>query len=530
MSNVVTIRINMPQREWEELRNSEPHSGRCNYENTSDRYDWFKAISVDISGSAFPRGHIFTSVAIRKRSYCGSFSTSKPALKLHFSKYNSSNKNAIEDLIGTQYITLNNCVQDPSYIRQPLGYLLFKQVGLPYSRCNFARVYINNTYYGVYLNTEPIKKYYLQNNFNGNGKGNLYKINRGEDFLRSIMAADRASFKGFSDYSDKSDLKLAIMEISDKGLAGMARVIDIDQFIRFFAMEALLKHCDGYTVNLSNAFIYNDVVAIAIPTVANIKFKFIPWDLDRILDKNIKFKLSDNSIPGRLVLNDANSLAKLKTEIRNYVNTVFNRDNFNKVLSPYIDLMQNILTSAGITELAPEIEIVREQLKLVKSGGFQLIGECPSDSVFLLDRATGDCIHANNAEFVGTAERYQEVYHYAPTTSAVDMWHISPSDQLGTYKIKNREYGTYLYCSTTKYAPDGNLNVYSFRYDQNGGNNFYIEPVECTDQRKVSGYFRLRSARTSRYVYFSEVDSSPGGRKKVSQIADPSKAAVLYLF
>ena len=66
--------------------------------------------------------------------------------------------------------------------------------------------------YGVYLNTEPIKKYYLQNNFNGNGKGNLYKINPGEDFFRYITSSDRTSFKGFSDYSYKRDLKLAIME------------------------------------------------------------------------------------------------------------------------------------------------------------------------------------------------------------------------------------------------------------------------------------------------------------------------------
>ena len=148
--NVVTIQITMPESDWEKLRNAESYSGRCNYESTGSRYDWFKAMSVDISGSAFPlRGHTFASVAIRKRSYCGSFSTSKPALKLHFSKYNPSNKNMIEDLIGTQYITLNNCVQDPSYIRQPLGYLLLKQAGLPYSRCNFAKVLVKNIYYGV---------------------------------------------------------------------------------------------------------------------------------------------------------------------------------------------------------------------------------------------------------------------------------------------------------------------------------------------------------------------------------------------
>ena len=287
-------------------------------------------------------------------------------MKLHFSKYISSNEDAIEDLIGTQYITLNNCVQDPSYIRQPLGYFLFKQANLPYSRCNFARVNVNNSYYGVYLNIEPIKKSYLKNNFNGNEKGNLYEIEEGEDSTPSIMAADRIGFEGFSKYSNKSDLKLATTEISNNGLAGMAEVIDTNQFLRYFAMEILLKHWDGYTGKLNNTYIYNDVEAVETPAVANVKFKFIPWGLDRILQETVEFRLDDASLLGKLVLNDANSLAKLKTEIRNYANTIFDRDNYNNVLSPYIDQIQNVLTSAGLTELTSQIEVVREQLKLVK--------------------------------------------------------------------------------------------------------------------------------------------------------------------
>jgi spore coat protein CotH len=363
----------MPQSDWEALRNAEPHGGICNHAYTDDRYDWFKTTSVEISGSAFPKGgvHRFASVKIAKKSYCGSFSKSKPALKLKF----SSNEKEIEDLIGTQYITLNNCIQDPSYIRQPLGYFLFKQAGLPNSRCNFARVYVNDTDYGVYLNIEPIKKRYIQNNFNDKDKGNLYEIEEGEDFNQSIMAADRISFEGFSKYSDKKDLELAIREISDNNLAGMEKVIDANQFLRFFAMEVLLKHWDGYTNKLNNTYIYNDIEAVENPTVADVKFKFIPWGLDRILQETENFQLYDASVVGKLVLNDANSLTKLKTEIRNYASTIFDRDNYNNVLNPYIDQMQNILTGLGLTELTSQIEIVKEQLKLVKSGGFQLIGE-----------------------------------------------------------------------------------------------------------------------------------------------------------
>ena len=54
----------------------------------------------------------------------------------------------IEALIGSRYLTLNNTIQDRSYIRQPLGYKLLAMAGLPNSRCNFARVFVNGTLIG----------------------------------------------------------------------------------------------------------------------------------------------------------------------------------------------------------------------------------------------------------------------------------------------------------------------------------------------------------------------------------------------
>jgi hypothetical protein len=463
INNVVTIRISMPDNDWSSLKNAEPHGGICNFSYNGDRFDWYKTTSVKISGTVFPGGgsNDFSAVGISKKSYCGSFSKTKPCLKLNFSKYKSSNEDAIENLIGTQYITLNNCVQDPSYIRQPLGYALFKQAGLPYSRCNFAHAYVNNNDMGIYVNVEPIKKRFLQHNFNDNDKGNLYEIEVGEDFDQATMNSDRISFEGFSDYSDKKDLKLATQEIKNKGLAGMAQVIDVNQFIRFFAMEILLKHGDGYTDNRNNTYIYNDVKAVSNPTVSNVKFKFIPWGIDQILGEGTKFQIDDDSVLGSLVRGDGSSLQQLKNEMRNYANTIFDRENYENILTPYIEKMESILKGAGIPGISSNIEIVRKQLKLVKSGAFQLLGEYPTDSAFLLDKASVECIHASGTEPVGSGF---EVYHQTPTTSQSDRWYVSPSaTHAGTYKVINRLYGTYLHSSATLFTPGGNLNVYHMK-------------------------------------------------------------------
>ena len=74
----------------------------------------------------------------------------------------------IEALIGSRYVTLNNSIQDKSYIKQTLGYRMLDMADLPNSRCNYARVFVNGMLIGqgvggvnspgIYVNAEPIMK------------------------------------------------------------------------------------------------------------------------------------------------------------------------------------------------------------------------------------------------------------------------------------------------------------------------------------------------------------------------------------
>lgn len=517
----------MPQVAWDTLRNATPHGGICVFPFTGDRYDWFNATSVEVSGTAFPGGgtHIFHSVGIKKRSFCGSFSTSKPALALNFSKFNAANESVIENLIGTKYITLNNSIQDPSFIRQTLGFELFRQAGLPYSRCNYAHVKVNGASIGFYVNIEPIKSRHIEHNFNNNDAGNIYEIEAGEDFTQPTMNADRISFEGLSNFTDKKDLKLATQTLANTGVAGLASVIDVPQFARYFAMEALLKHWDGYTRNLNNTYIYNDVAAVANPGTANVNFKFIPWGLDQILQENNTFTLSPGSVLGNMVLNDGNLLIRLNTEIRSYANSIFDRDNYTNVLLPFIAKMQQILLTAGVASVPPHIATVRAQLKLVKSGGFQLIGEFPLNSCHLLDKATDECAHASHIEPVD--EGY-ESYHHVPAGALSDRWYIVRSHSRPAYKIVDRQYGTYLHASGTKFTNAGHLNVYCYRFHPHDGNYFAIELVGSPDPRTVTGYFKIKSTRTGNYLHYSATDLTPLGRKRIYQSA--TNATTLYLF
>jgi hypothetical protein len=195
MDNVVTISIEMDESSWNTLRNAEPHGGRCAHGFTGDRYDWVNVPRVDISGSSFPDGptHSFFTVGLKKRSYCGSFSRRKPSLAVNLGKFNVANTAAAESLIGTAYITLNNSKQDGSFIRQAVGYELFKLAGLPYSRCNFAHVLVNGAKVGFYVSAEPLKEGYVRHNFQ-NDAGNLYELELGEDLIEDMIVSDRINF------------------------------------------------------------------------------------------------------------------------------------------------------------------------------------------------------------------------------------------------------------------------------------------------------------------------------------------------
>lgn len=523
VDNVLTVRITMAPADWAALKDAEPRGGFCNFAFTGERFDWFHATSVELSGTAFPAGgpHTFTDVGISKKSFCGSFSKTKPSLRLNFSRF-TDHEDAIEALIGTQYVTLHNSVQDASYIRQPLGYELFRVAGMPYSRCNIARVIVNGEEQGAYVNCEPVRKRHIQNTF-GNDEGNLYEIEAGEDLTEAMVTAGRLTHQGFSDVEDGSDLLLAAQRIA-AGPAAAAEVVYLPSFQRFYAMETLLKHWDGYTGNANNAYVYNDVVPIPNPDVAHVHLKFIPWGLDQILQPTTAFNLDDDCVLARLVRQDPTLLAGVRAQITDLLHTVFSRDSIETVVLPYIARLEAALATAGATVPASEIETVRDQVRLIRSGGL-LLTDIPSDrAMALLERGSLQCAHASQSETIG---QHQEVYHHALTSSRSDRWFIRG---LATgSELVNEKFGTFLHASTQILTAGGNPNVYAFRFTPSDGNAFVITPQDVESPFKLSGYLTLRAVQSGMFVRFSTTDLTGAGNPQV-HLAPPDQATRLRLY
>jgi hypothetical protein len=530
LDNVLTVNITMPPSDWDNLRKEEPQGGRCGFDFVgSGRYSWGKATSVEISGTRFPARTTFNDVGIKKKSFCGSIDDRKPCLQLDFGKVSDANVPLITGLIGSRYLTLNNSIQDPSYIRQVLGYRLLGMAGLPHSRCNFARVSVNGKLVGqgypgvnspgMFVNAEPIMKRYIERNFNGNMDGNLYELEHRDDFTDG-----RVKFIGvesLSKFEDMADLKFADAQIAAHGLAGANQMLDLDQFVKLYAMEFYLKHWDGYAGNQNNTYIYNDVDAVAAPGVDNVKFKLVPWGIDQIFQPDRPFKLGDDGLIARLVRGDAGRRKQLFDQIRTYRSTIFGRDNQQKVLKPMIDQMQALLVGFGVQDAVSEIATVRQQVRLAESAGYLASGlPGPNDPVYVLKRDTSECLHASNTEGIPpetVPPVIFEVYHQPlyDNNDKADLWVFN---DLGSGKsITNQAYNRVLHASDSLVTPLGNRYLYTCAPDnRDHAEEFTIVPFDSPNEFELTGYFRIQSVRTKLGATYG-TDPTPGGRLRVHQ-------------
>ncbi|KAF7506074.1 hypothetical protein GJ744_012225 [Endocarpon pusillum] len=398
IDNLVSIEIEIDSAKWNDLvlKASPRELGAPNSDGPQKRYDWVETTSVTISGTKFPKKSTFTQVAIIKKSFYGSLSFTKPSFKLDFTRLNKANEDEIKSLIGTDRLVLNNCKQDPGYVRQPLGNELLRQADLPSFRCNFATVRVNGQFWGgkdeitrngkvkttflpadgVYVNIEAFKKKFIQNQFKSD-KGNAYEIDFSMDFDPDRVAEGYMSFEGFSEHKDRKDLLRAAREIKDHGLAGAKKVIAWDQYIRFFAMEALLQHWDGYNHSMNNAFIYNDQKAKADPDIEKneIKFSFIPTGLDQILQYDQEILFSGwKSVLANLTIADKEANAQLNDEVRKLAEKIFGAKNLADSIYPYLDKETDVLRSAKASFKQDDVDAMKKRLSNMQSWAYAKVG------------------------------------------------------------------------------------------------------------------------------------------------------------
>ncbi len=363
IDNLVTVNITMDPQQWNGLLADQPKGGVCNFnydeEKEGPRYQWRTAQSMTISGTQAPTQTLTVSnIEIRKKSFCGSFSTTKPSLKI---KMKGDASKAAKKAIGVDNLIFNNSQQDGDYIRQCSGYFINALAGLPHPLCNVAKVMVNGQPVGnsVFINLEAFKKPYVKRNFDGNTKGNLYELIAGQDLVPTTDT-DFFGFKGYSSDSSRRDLERVIAVLAMGDIGALGQLVDLEQFTRFWAMEILQREGDGYTSNTNNTYVYNDLdLTIPINQQENrVNLKFAMWGNDQIL-KDSGLGIYHKGKVAAVLYNDPASLAKLKARLLSYAQDLFAQDSLKVKVFPYMDrlaaqfntLQAGLVTPAAVSQI-----------------------------------------------------------------------------------------------------------------------------------------------------------------------------------
>jgi hypothetical protein len=190
----------------------------------------------------------------------------KPSFTLNFDKHVKG-----QTFRGIERLSLNNSVQDQSYLNEKISREMFAQAGVPVPRASHATVVLNGRDLGLYVLTEAFNKQFLIQHFSS-PDGNLYD----GGFLADITDALEKSSGGNPD--DRSDLKRLAAAAGESDLAArwsrLSEVLDLDRFVTYLALDVMICNWDGYALNRNNYRLYHDPESD--------KIVFMPHGLDQM--------------------------------------------------------------------------------------------------------------------------------------------------------------------------------------------------------------------------------------------------------
>lgn len=219
-------------------------------------------------------GEQIDSIGIRQKGFASHFGFPgvKKSMKIDFNHFVGG-----KQLDGLKKINLNNGAGDPAIQRDKLCYNIMNKAGVDASRTSYAKIYLNDEYWGLYLLVEQVDRTFLQDNFE-NDNGNLFK-NMGNSEL-NWMGEDTNQYQQIfelkTDPNDEAwtnfvDLMDVINNTNQSEFKdAITEVFDVDLYLKVLAVDVATGNWDSYIEHGRNFYMYQDADSG--------KFNWIPWD------------------------------------------------------------------------------------------------------------------------------------------------------------------------------------------------------------------------------------------------------------
>jgi len=298
LTKVHRIRVSISAAEWAVLQTSGGRVGTT--PGGSDyRLDDGRLVHVGSGfGSYFPWAHAdmriddaggkkeFKDVGIRYKGNL-SFSRSTAAAPLFANfKLKIDLHGATGAWDGEKTFNLHAGVVDTSHMRDAVAFSIFRAAGVPAPRTTYAELIFSvpgvyqDTSAGIFTIIEDVNKKFLERTLPP-GTGLLLKpegLGGGVHSLGDTWAAYAAKLRPDREATPHEQQR--VMEFStlvSKNDAALFRekvrsYLDVDEFLRFVAVNAFIANTDSYLTGGHNFYMYLDP--------RDDKFRFIPWDED----------------------------------------------------------------------------------------------------------------------------------------------------------------------------------------------------------------------------------------------------------
>jgi hypothetical protein len=253
---------------------------------TFENQDWerelmaFKTTDVDVPATLVVDGRTYQNVGVQFHG--NSSFNSVPAGFKHSMRLALDLVDESQDLKGYNTLLLLNAHEDPSFLRTVLAMQIARDYG-PAPKANFVRVVINGESWGVYVNQQHFNKDLLRDAFetttgarwkvpgNPGGRGG------GLAYLGNDLAAYKRTYEIKS--KDEADSWAGLMRMTrllentlpERLESVLAPYLDIDEALRYLAVDNALVNADGYWTRGSDYSLYMD---------GNGQFHVLPYDVN----------------------------------------------------------------------------------------------------------------------------------------------------------------------------------------------------------------------------------------------------------
>jgi len=226
------------------------------------------------------RGFALENVAIRFKGNSSSHPNQqhKRSFLIKFNEYDDDLR-----FLGLRRVSFDNGVQFGSLFSEPIITEMLRDQGVKTHRCNYARLFLNEEYKGVYTNVERIDESFIGHHLY-DSPGALFKVDLGGpganlQFLGDDPSAYKRAFEAKTKLAKQAPERLVelirlIHQTSTSDVeASLASKLELDDFLSVTAVMLLSGAFDQLTGwNPHNYYLYHDP--------DHDRWRYLPWDLD----------------------------------------------------------------------------------------------------------------------------------------------------------------------------------------------------------------------------------------------------------